>query len=177
MAHIAEENRLCLVGCFRFLQCFLKNLFLFHALTRFSVNIHKACAYRMDKMIIPVFRMSDAGKAYFFPGIPPMPVHHIPVCDDPLFLQQFLDILRLYELQEFLPVFFPDIRVGIICDGCQISEPFAGFKAVVHIAVGVIAYAFIRIEIQVIYTVVIRGQRRNQLVLFFLLLDSLGVRT
>ena len=148
----------------------MKSLVLLHGLACLQIHIHKAGADRMDQVIPAILGMAHAGEADLFPEISVMPVDHITIRNDTLLRKAGFDILRLNELQEFLQVFLPDVLAGIGGHGSQIREPLSYLKAFFQVFMGLIADAFIFVHVKIVDAPVVRGKRRNQAVLFFLML-------
>ena len=170
VAHVGQEGRLGPVGCLRCGQGILERLPLRLGLPGFKIHVHKARARDMHQLILPVLRMAHAGKAHLLPGLPPMAVGQVSAGDHPPRLQPGLHVFRLNEAQEFFPVLFPDVFVGIGGDGREIVEPFSRPESVLQVLMRLIAYSVPVIQIDIIDAPVVRSQGGNHPGLFFLLL-------
>ena len=119
----------------------------------------------MHHMVVPVFRVADAGNAHHFIGFFAVTVHHVPVGNDTLFLQSFPDRVRLDKTHELLPVLICNIFVGIGGDGSHIGKMFSHLEAVFHIGVGLVTDPFVLVQFQIIHAPVIGRQGGDQLAL------------
>ena len=99
-----------------------------------------------------------------------MPVHHIPPGDDPPFQQLRFDIFYLDKAQELLTVFLLDVRVRVSGYGGDITEMVSHVKAIVDVAVRLIAHARVVVQIQIVDAPIVGGQGGDQAGLLLLLL-------
>ena len=170
MAHIGQERSLGFIRRFRCSQGLMQSLVLLHGLACLQIHIHKAGSNRMDLMIPAVLRMAHAGESNLFPEISVMPTDQITIRDDTLLLKLGSDILRLNETKEFLQVLLANVLPSIGSHGSQIRESLSHLKAFFQVFMGLIADAFIFVQVKIVDAPVVRGKRRDQTVLFFLML-------
>ena len=81
MAHVGKERGFGFVCFLSYRKRVAERLILCHVLPGFLVNIRKAHTNRMDDVVLPVLRMTDAGHAKHLVGFFPVPVHKVTVAD------------------------------------------------------------------------------------------------
>ena len=104
VAHVGKERGFGFVCFLSYRKRVAERLILCHVLPGFLVNIRKAHTNRMDDVVLPVLRMTDAGHANHLVGFFPVPVHKVTVADYETFFQRRPYGFRVNKVQETFPV-------------------------------------------------------------------------
>ena len=167
MTHIRQESCLGLICLFSRRQSFLKSSALFHCLSGLAIHIYKARPYSMHYMIFPVLRMPHSRKTYLFIGVYIMAMYHIAIRYYSLFFKPFTNTVRLNKVYKFLLIFILNGTLGILLQLIQIIKSVTGLQTVFDSRMLLVAHAFAGIQLQVIYTPVVRCKCSYKSVLLF----------
>ena len=86
MAHIGQERRLRLIGFFCLSQSLVECLVPIQCFPGLFIYVGESHAYRVDEIILPVFRVTDPRHPKEFIGFHPVIFHQIPAGDDQILL-------------------------------------------------------------------------------------------
>ena len=86
VTHIRQERRLRLIGFFCLSQSLVECLVPIQCFPGLFIYVGESHAYRVDEIILPVFRVTDPRHPKEFIGFHPVIFHQIPAGDDQILL-------------------------------------------------------------------------------------------
>ena len=173
MAHVGEKGGFRLVGLFRGRQRLRERLVSGHGIAHLLVDDGQSQPDGVNPVVVPVFGVAHAGHPDHLIVFPVSPPDQVAVAQNQVGLQALADGFRIDELQESLPVPLRNGVTGIPGKALRKREMSPLLRLFLVGGVGAVADRLIPVQIHMIDAAVIRGQRRNHLVLllpgFFLL--------
>ena len=165
MAHVGEERSLGLIGLLSDFERLSECLLLHHGFAHLFVDVREAYAGRMDLPVFTVFHVTHARHpehGVFFRAVTDLQES---VGDNRILEQFFTYIVGLYEFHKALAITLMYMIVAELCESLQEWEPLTLDRIVIVGAGREVAYGFIFVHVDIVYTAVIRRQRDHHAVL------------